>query len=116
MCVNTLKPYALAGFEPRSAVPQADEMSTAPVFFVNCGFVDFNQGGQIGLIFDYWSIYFFGHFLKITEEALHNFAAICFHRKSYLLILKKKIVGPNYERFFSQTHLVTLISMNCAGM
>jgi hypothetical protein len=58
------------------------------------------QGDQIGRIFAYWAIVYFGRVLKITEVA-QNLGATCFHGTSYALILTK-IVGLHFGRLFQK--------------
>jgi hypothetical protein len=67
-----------------------------------------HQGDQIGRIFAQGSIVYFGQFSK---NYTGNFWLIL---PKYILCTSfdKKWVGLHFKRHFSQTHLVTLISIH----
>jgi hypothetical protein len=66
-----------------------------------------NQGDQIGRIFAYWSIIYFGLYFE-TYRCNANFWTTFFYGTSYVLILTN-IVWATFWATFSQTHLVTLV-------
>jgi hypothetical protein len=53
---------------------------------------DQKQGYQIEGIFAYWTIVYFGHFLK-NHRSSPNFWTTFYHSKSYVLILAKYGLG-----------------------
>jgi hypothetical protein len=67
----------------------------------NAIFFSHSQGDQIGRIFAHWVIFFFGQFLKMTFLGY-------FKPKVKVML---KWVGLPFGRFFSQTHMVTLLTV-----
>jgi hypothetical protein len=85
---------------------------TAPFSFL---FLVVPQGDQIGRIFAYWAIVFFGQFFENYRRGTNSWATF-FHGKSNALILTKIELGLHFGRFFSQAHLVTLAVRLCINL
>jgi hypothetical protein len=69
-----------------------------------------NQGDQIGRIFAYWTIVYFGQLLKMTEVSLFLGLLLNSGKRHVALILTKMGLAALWA-IFSQTHLVTLHPM-----
>jgi hypothetical protein len=67
-----------------------------------------DQGDQIGRIFAYWGIVFFGQFFLFTEGAFNFWPTFSKGKIMYIFILTKNGLGCILGDF-TQTHLVTLI-------
>jgi hypothetical protein len=65
--------------------------------YVPISFVDWNQGDQIGRIFSYWTIVYFGQSFLNYKSAQH-FKILLFIRKSNVLVLTN--TGPQFGRLF----------------
>jgi hypothetical protein len=57
-----------------------------------------SQGDQVGPLFTYWVIIYFGQFFKLQNEL--TFLGIFYTGESYVLILTKKWVGLEFGWFF----------------
>jgi hypothetical protein len=61
-----------------------------------------NQGDQIGRIFAYWAIVFFGQFIENYRISANSWATF-FHSISYALIFTKKWFGHILGNFFTHS-------------
>jgi hypothetical protein len=64
------------------------------------------QGDQIGPIFDYTAIVYFGKLFE--NERSPNFCTNIFNSRSYALIMTRDGLGYTLGDFFSKSHLVAL--------
>jgi hypothetical protein len=64
--------------------------------------VAWTQGDQIGQIFAYWAIVYFGQFFE-NDIISPNFWATLFNGKSYVVIFTKNSLGYIFGRFFTSS-------------